>query len=345
MTWLERRRSDALAQGVELTLPPALRVALEQLPDLAFTPPGPESGMLEPASGLLAAYRVGLENPALTHATRIEEALRRDALGDLSGALRCLSTPLVYAPDDVRRLREVGYHASARSAHGLAYAAFARMVELRPTDPAAWIDMAACLAGAGKHEMALVAGELASASPWPWPAWSAATGEGGWTGADLAAAAALVTLPTLDALATGQPSPLTVWVVERRDALRRRLAFQPLDLAVVIAWADGSADVDLSVAEPSGDVCDLDHRVTKHGGWRSTNAAGGPGPEVYVVPKAAAGRYAPTVQLSRFSRVGLVCVRVSVHRDWGRPEHTVRHQVLWLDAKTRTQAVVPIELR
>jgi uncharacterized protein YfaP (DUF2135 family) len=63
------------------------------------------------------------------------------------------------------------------------------------------------------------------------------------------------------------------------------------DVAALIFWNTDGTDVDLHVIEPSGEECFYQHTQTASGGHISRDVTTGYGPELYLLPKAASGRY------------------------------------------------------
>ena len=63
------------------------------------------------------------------------------------------------------------------------------------------------------------------------------------------------------------------------------------DVAALIFWNTDGTDVDLHVIEPSGEECFYQHTQTASGGHISRDVTTGYGPELYLLPKAPAGRY------------------------------------------------------
>jgi len=63
------------------------------------------------------------------------------------------------------------------------------------------------------------------------------------------------------------------------------------DVAALIFWNTDGTDVDLHVIEPGGEECFYSHTQTASGGHISRDVTTGYGPELYLLPKAPAGRY------------------------------------------------------
>jgi hypothetical protein len=63
------------------------------------------------------------------------------------------------------------------------------------------------------------------------------------------------------------------------------------DLVVIITWNTDRTDVDLHVTDPAGEECRYDHPDTKLGGHITRDVTQGYGPEMFTLPKAAAGKY------------------------------------------------------
>jgi uncharacterized protein YfaP (DUF2135 family) len=59
----------------------------------------------------------------------------------------------------------------------------------------------------------------------------------------------------------------------------------------LIFWNTDGTDVDLHVTEPGGEDCFFGHRQTATGGNLSQDVTTGYGPEIYILPRTAAGTY------------------------------------------------------
>lgn len=156
----------------------------------------------------------------------------------------------------------------------------------------------------------------------------------GWTVADAAELVAAVppgSRPTLEWLGWSwplDPAPdgrVAVWLplfpgdnelaVAARDVggrslgsaltrVWRQAAAGALDLVVVAGWAPGLARLDLRVADPAQEDCDASNRRTAAGGLRLRDDPEGPGPHVFMLPRAASGEY----------RVSILCGRLAPGR-------------------------------
>lgn len=63
------------------------------------------------------------------------------------------------------------------------------------------------------------------------------------------------------------------------------------DLVVLVYWNLDSTDIDLYIKEASNEECSYSNKRTKLGGILSADVRNGFGPEMYVLPKAKAGKY------------------------------------------------------
>src|SRR5262249_9420559 len=63
------------------------------------------------------------------------------------------------------------------------------------------------------------------------------------------------------------------------------------DLQVEAMWDSNYSDVDLHVIEPGGEEVFYSHPKSANGGFLHDDVTAGFGPEVYTIPRAAAGDY------------------------------------------------------
>ena len=107
---------------------------------------------------------------------------------------------------------------------------------------------------------------------------------------------------------------------------RRLIALMDVDLRVVLEWSTDATDMDLWVAEPTGERAAYDNPRTAVGGRLSNDMTQGYGPEEYMVRRAPDGRYTVWVHAFAGDRLdpnGAVTVRAHLFRDWGRPTQAV----------------------
>ena len=79
---------------------------------------------------------------------------------------------------------------------------------------------------------------------------------------------------------------------------------------VVMGWDADSCDLDLSVTDPRGEVCDYTHRETAAGGSLDVDVTDGYGPEMFTSTHAVPGTYQVNVKFYGDSRGHTTPVRV-----------------------------------
>lgn len=107
-----------------------------------------------------------------------------------------------------------------------------------------------------------------------------------------------------------------------------------MDLRVVISWNTDNADMDLWVVDPHMEACGYSHKKTEIGGEISYDFTKGYGPEAFTLKKAIPGTY--KVYLNYYGTTSQrmlqpVIARVSIFRNYGRPNQTCQERMATLD--------------
>jgi hypothetical protein len=139
--------------------------------------------------------------------------------------------------------------------------------------------------------------------------------------------------------ATGDFAP------RRLIAISRGLKLADLDIVVSIAWSTNRTDVDLHMFEPAGEHCFYGNRETKAGGRLSHDDTDGYGPETYENRDAFEGEYKPKIVLYDEDAVRPgepVRVYVTIIANWGRPNQSIRREVVTLHGNREEVDLEPI---
>ena len=236
-------------------------------------------------------------------------------------------------------MRTMAYRLMQLGMPDLAEMAFREAIAIDPESPASYRDLAMLLAGQGKNEQALELFYKVALGPWqdrnkvalgPWQDRLEGSGP-----------TALMELNRL----VPKVDPA---VVKRLGIDRRLIRILDADLRVVVSWDADSADIDLSVIEPSGEKCCFNHAATAIGGQLWLDFEYGGGPEEYLLRQAMDGTY--KVQVSYFSprwtqMTPSVFVRVDVFTNYGRPDEKHESFMLQLDREGQVATVKELQFR
>jgi hypothetical protein len=260
----------------------------------------------------------------------LAEARRRAEAGDVSAAVRALSTVIEVHPQRSDALRLVGYRLIDLKQAGPAVRLFEQVQRQRPFEPHSYRDLARALEETGRFGLAALQYEIMLAGDW-----HARFHE------------------SLKVVAQEEYARMMQDAI-RRKAVRKELADhfgerlehmgtpQPQsDLRVTISWNTDATDVDLWVIEPEGTKCYFQHQKTENGGELSQDQTQGYGPERYQIKSAKPGTY--TVFVHYFAAnpnllAGETHVSVSVVRKAGTPQETEeRHTILLKNANEQVE--------
>ena len=216
-------------------------------------------------------------------------------------ALRVLSNLAELELDDPALLRVLAHRLDQAGRPELAAPIFARVLELRPEEPQSYRDLALVCAEQKQYQRAVDLLWQVVEKPW----------DGRFPEIETLA------LTDLNAIAATCGQPLDLSRVDPR--LRRNL---PVGLRAVLTWDADNCDIDLWVADPSGETAKYDNPLTRQGGRMSRDFTQGYGPEEFILRRPAAGTYQVRINYygdRRQTALGPVTVQVRLITDFGLP--------------------------
>lgn len=325
--------------GMVATLSPALRLAIDGLPDESFRlVRRPLECKLRRWQDLPGTYQDEvLSSRPLDYSQVSAEAARRLKVASAADALKAVSSLVELDPGDLTLARDVAYSAMEWGLTDQAFALLERVAIARPYEPQTYQAMAQCLAGAGLVDLAIVYYELAVSSEWDEDF------------GDFGKIATLDYLQLLKQIERGEhQARLRSFARLRQSSLQERLKMSAADLVVIIAWNTDGTDVDLHVTEPSGETCFYSHNKTRQGGQLTDDVTEGFGPEMYVLPEAAPGKYRidahyfaqDTNRASTRTRVF-----ATVYRNWGTEREEAHRTTVTLDTGKQRHSLMTIEVK
>jgi Mg-chelatase subunit ChlD/tetratricopeptide (TPR) repeat protein len=275
------------------------------------------------------SMRAELEYEALT-----AEASARKQRHGAGDALRALSSLVEQSPGDGILARDVGFTAMELGLPDQAFFLFRRVADARPWEPQSYKAMADVLARTGNADLAMVYYEVALQGHW-----DARFGE-------FHRIAAVDYVRFLRRVAKGELSTSAQALAKERLArVSDEVALGGADLVIVITWNTDSSDVDLHVVEPTGEECFFQNRKTKIGGELTMDVTQGYGPEMYVLPKAKAGKYkvhAHYYAQPRSRASARTKVYAEIIEGWGTPGEKVTEKVVTLAEGKEDHPIVEI---
>ena len=211
------------------------------------------------------------------------EAQRRLTAYGADDALRCLSSLVEERPGDAALARDLAFTAIDWRRPGEAYHLLRRASAARTFEPITFHAMAHCLEQMANSDnraadLAIIYYELACGGQWD-PRFG-----------DMHNIALLDYARFLRRVAATK-TVAADYAQSRLNSLAAMNLRDTADVAALIFWNTDGTDVDLHVVEPSGEECFYQHTQTASGGHISRDVTTGYGPELYLLPKAAAGRY------------------------------------------------------
>jgi tetratricopeptide (TPR) repeat protein len=327
----------AVESGVEELLAPGLLQALEGLASLALKL---ETEKLEFRSLLASQRSAAIEKELASgepgyDVLQAEVARRLDALGKGDG-VRLLSSLVELNPGDGVFLRDVAQSLMQLELYGHAYHLFLRVAEARPFEPQSYLSLARCAEERGQLDLAL--------------AWYSIAIQGEWDSrfGDFRSIALFDAVHLQRRIESGElSSSLSAALANQIRTARLASGLERVDLAVVIQWNTDATDLDLHILEPEGGHVFYSQRESKIGGQLSKDVTQGYGPELYVLPQAAAGEY--TFYAHYFSSdAKRTSVRskllATVYLDWGGPDERVLRRELTLEQEGREHGIVQLVL-
>lgn len=109
----------------------------------------------------------------------------------------------------------------------------------------------------------------------------------------------------------------------------RLVALLDTDIRVILEWNSGNNDLDLWVAEPTGEKSNYANPLTRAGGRLSNDMTSGYGPEEYLIRRAPPGSYAVSANVYATDRIdpnGAPVITARLIHDFGRA--TQREEVV-----------------
>ncbi|MHC4253078.1 MAG: hypothetical protein ACYS9X_28500, partial [Planctomycetota bacterium] len=332
--------------GFEFKAPAALKLALDRMPRESFTvAPKPLVCMFRkwdqirgPVQEMLVSKK--LDYDAITKEAerrlstiRQSAGLKRDAatgreVGGVdvvyrpADALKALSSLVENSPGDGVLARDVAFSAMEWGLDSQAYYLLRRVASSRPYEPQTYRALAQVLAKTKNADLAIAYYEVALAGKWH---------------SRFGAFREIVGLDYLRFLKQIEAGKVKTSVPDFAKARLETVAKEfdktrgkGADFLVTITWNTDSTDIDLHVKEPTGEECYYKHTKTKIGGRITQDVTQGYGPEMYVLPRAVAGRYQVRVKFysqNRNRASARTKVYATVYQDWGRATERVALKV------------------
>ncbi len=272
------------ASEVRFDLPAALKVYIDGLPEETFAVvPPPLVCKLRQRNDLPQSLRQPWNTGMADYDTLDTEAQRRLTAYGADDALRCLSSLVEERPGDAALARGLAFTAIDWQRPGDAYHLLRRASNARTFEPITFHAMAHCLeqmASPDNHaaDLAIIYYELACGGQWD------------QRFGDMHNIALLDYARFLRRVAATK-SVAADYAQSRLNSLAAMNLRDTADVAALIFWNTDGTDVDLHVVEPSNEECFYGHTQTASGGHISRDVTTGYGPELYLLPKAPAGRY------------------------------------------------------
>lgn len=288
------------------------------------------AGALVHRSDVSPGYLAEREQDLRNASVYLTEARRRADRGDVSGAVRVLSSVIEQYPARGDALRLVGYRLLDLKQPVQAVRLFQQVQHQRPFEPHSYRDLARSLEESGRFGMAALQYEILLAGQW----------HNRFAGSLKQVAQEEYARMMQEAIRSkGVTKELANQFGER---LERMTSPQPQsDLRVTITWNTDATDVDLWVIEPDGTKCFYGHNRTASGGELSQDQTQGYGPERYQISKAKPGEYMIIVHYYRANQnllAGETHVQVVVARNAGGPQEAVeRHTVILKQANEQVE--------
>jgi hypothetical protein len=309
--------------GLNLSLPAAFKIALEQLPQQAFVVKAkPLQAKSRTWEGIPGNVRTQLKTKKLDYDSFSDEAQRRLNAYRPADALRAISSLVENNPGDGVLARDVAFSAIEWGLKGHAYHLFRRVANSRPFEPHTYRAMAQVLEKMGQVDLALVYYELGLIGQW-----NSRFG-------DFQRIHGIDYLRFLRRIVTGElTSNALDYATMRLESVQK--AFDPgkLDILVALSWNTDGTDVDMHVIEPSGEKCYYQHPDTKIGGHLSRDVTQGYGPEMYTLANAKPGTYQIKAKYfaSDANRASTrTKVSATIIQNWGTEQERILHKTVTL---------------
>ncbi len=308
---------------LNLSLPAAFKIVLEQMPQQAFVVKAkPLQAKSRTWEGIPGSVRTQLKTKKLDYDSFTEEAQRRLNAYSPADALRAISSLVENNPGDGVLARDVAFSAIEWGLKGQAYHLFRRVANSRPFEPQTYRAMAQVLEKMGQVDLALVYYELGLIGQWN-PRFG-----------DFQRIHGIDYLRFLRRIVAGELTSTALdYARMRLDSVQK--AFDPgkLDLLVALSWNTDGTDVDMHVIEPTGEECYYQHRDTKIGGHLSQDVTQGYGPEMYTLANAKPGTYHIKAKYfaSDANRASTrTKVSATIIQNWGTEQERILHKTVTL---------------
>jgi hypothetical protein len=251
----------------------------------------------------------------------LKEARRRADAGDVSGAVRVLSSIIAEHAGRSDALRLVGYRLLDLGQPAQAAGLFSQVQKQRRFEPHSYRDLARALEDSGHFPLAAINYEILLAGSWH-QRFGASIKE-----------VALEEYARMMQEAIRKKAVSAPVANHFGERLEKMTTPQPrADLRVTISWNTDATDVDLWVIEPDGSKCFYSNPRTPSGGQLSPDQTQGYGPERYQIAHARRGVYTILVHYFRPNPnllAGETHVNVTVARQAGSAQETIeRHTVI-----------------
>jgi hypothetical protein len=322
--------------GLSFEISPALKVAMDALPESAFAvrvePLSCNERTWEPIPEPL---REMLSVRSFGYTDIMREAERRRTSAGAADALKALSSLVEHSPGDLVLARDVGFSALDWGLGDQAYHLLRRVAESRPYEPQTYLAIAHCLAGMDRADLAMLYYEIALGVHWDnrFP--------------DFKQIASVDYLHFLRQMKSGKlRGEGGTFAAARLESLSREVDLKSCDLLMTIMWNTDGTDVDMHVVEPSGEECYYQHRTTRAGGQLTRDVTQGYGPEMYVLRKAPAGEYKIRAKYFASDQNRLSTrtrVIATVYENWGTPDERMERRTVTLDTGKQMTDIMTVK--
>jgi hypothetical protein len=310
--------------GVAVDLPQGFQAAIERVPEAGFrVDAAPLAVVHRDRASIPDPVQKALASHQLDYDLFSAEAARRLRAGGPADALKALSSMVEESPGDAVLGRDVGMSALAWGMPAEGFHLFRRVATARPYEPPTYRALAQSLVRLGKIDLAMAYFEVALAGRW-----AARFG-------DFRKIVAIEYLELLRRIQSGElKTGMPEFARDRYAAVTQEVQLGHADLVVMITWNTDATDVDLHVVEPGGEECYYGHRYTASGGQITQDVTQGYGPEMYVLPRAPAGKYeirAKYFASDRNRTSARTKVSALIFEDWGTPRQRVTEKTVVLE--------------
>ena len=276
--WLDRLEK---LSGFEFEMPPALGLAIKQMPTESFDVAVPRLVCTSQSREELSKkFFEVLNQQQLDYDAITAEANRRDEKFGAADALKVLSSLIENNPGDTVLTSDVAFSAVEWGLGGQAYPLLKRVADARPYLPHTYQAIGHCLAELGQADLAMIYYEVAMNGQWN-PRYQ-----------DVARIVGVEYLHLLKRIAAQELTTSVPRYAEARlESLSDSLGIGNPDLIVTMMWNTDRTDVDLHVLEPSGQECYYKQPNIRGGGKITRDVTEGFGPEMYLLPTGQHGKY------------------------------------------------------